>query len=45
MQRSGAERLDMSGSGAKRLNNIKDEEDGTPIGCVLIIEAMILIRL
>jgi oxalate decarboxylase/phosphoglucose isomerase-like protein (cupin superfamily) len=31
-------------TGEQHIIHIKDEEDGTPIGCVLTGEAMVLIR-
>jgi flagellar biosynthesis regulator FlbT len=34
---------DMS-TGEQHIIHIKDEEDGTPVRCVLTIEAMVLIR-
>jgi hypothetical protein len=34
---------DMS-TGEEHIIYIKDEEDGTPVGCVLDVEAMVLIR-
>jgi hypothetical protein len=31
-------------TGEQHIIHVKDEEDGTPIGCVLAVEAMVLIR-
>jgi hypothetical protein len=30
-------------TGEQHILHVKDEEDGTPIGCVLTLEAMVLI--
>jgi hypothetical protein len=31
-------------TGEQHIIHVKDEEDGTPIGCVFTVEAMVLIR-